>query len=52
MFRMNTHTHVCRYGEGTEGFYNYLWEVHGEWPQYDIWITEYADTRNNYNGMR
>ncbi|KAF8167551.1 hypothetical protein B0H34DRAFT_646522 [Crassisporium funariophilum] len=35
------------YGSGTEGFYGYLWDVHTQFPQYPIWITEYAETSTN-----
>jgi hypothetical protein len=35
------------YGSGTEGFYGYIWNVHTTFPQYPIWITEYAETSTN-----
>jgi hypothetical protein len=35
------------YGEGAEGFYNYLWEVHNKYPKLPIWVTEYASTSAN-----
>ncbi|KAJ3563574.1 hypothetical protein NP233_g8856 [Leucocoprinus birnbaumii] len=35
------------YGSGTEGFYNYIWDMHSTFPQFPIWITEYADTGDN-----
>jgi hypothetical protein len=35
------------YGEGVEGFYNYLWEVHNQFPKLPIWVTEYASTSSN-----
>jgi hypothetical protein len=35
------------YGSGTEGFYNYLWEMHGLYPNIPIWVTEYAETSTN-----
>lgn len=35
------------YGSGVEGFYGYLWDVHTNFPQYPIWITEYAETSTN-----
>ncbi|KIM47691.1 glycoside hydrolase family 128 protein [Hebeloma cylindrosporum] len=35
------------YGTGTEGFYGYIWDVHTQFPQYPIWITEYAETSPN-----
>ncbi|KAG5643544.1 hypothetical protein DXG03_000685 [Asterophora parasitica] len=38
------------YGEGTEGFYNYLWEVHNQFPKLPIWVTEYASTSKNETG--
>ncbi|KAG7440823.1 uncharacterized protein BT62DRAFT_909672 [Guyanagaster necrorhizus] len=35
------------YGEGTAGFYDYLWSLHGDYPNYKVWVTEYADTEGN-----
>lgn len=35
------------YGSGTEGFYNYIWDMHSSFPQFPIWITEYADVSDN-----
>jgi len=35
------------YGLGLEGFYGYIWDVHSQYPQYPIWITEYAETSPN-----
>ncbi|KAG6817584.1 hypothetical protein H0H87_006961 [Tephrocybe sp. NHM501043] len=35
------------YGEGVEGFYNYLWDVHNAYPKIPIWVTEYASTSSN-----
>lgn len=32
------------YGPGVEGFYSYIWQMHNTYPQYPIWITEYAST--------
>lgn len=39
-----------RYGDGVEGFYNYIWQMHNTYPQYPIWITEYASTSTNSSG--
>jgi len=39
-----------RYGEGSAGFYDYLWSVHQQYPQYPIWVTEFADTSSNVTG--
>lgn len=41
---------VFRYGSGTEGFYNYIWDMHSSFPQFPIWITEYADVSDNKTG--
>jgi len=35
------------YGDGTEGFYNYLWTIHGLYPNLPIWVTEFASTSAN-----
>lgn len=35
------------YGSGVEGFYSYLGDMHATFPQFPIWITEYADTSDN-----
>jgi len=35
------------YGSGVEAFYGYIWSIHGQFPQYPIWITEYAETSTN-----
>jgi len=35
------------YGEGSGGFYDYIWQMHGQFPNYTFWITEYADTSLN-----
>jgi len=35
------------YGEGTESFFNYIWDIHNTFPQYPIWVTEFADTSDN-----
>ncbi|KAG6910695.1 hypothetical protein DXG01_008739 [Tephrocybe rancida] len=32
------------YGEGIGNFYDYLWQMHGEFPQYPLWVTEFATT--------
>lgn len=35
------------YGAGTAGFYDYLYQLHGQFPNLPIWVTEYADTSLN-----
>ncbi|GAW00151.1 glycoside hydrolase family 128 protein [Lentinula edodes] len=35
------------YGEGTGGFYDYLYQMYGEFGNKTIWVTEYADTSLN-----
>lgn len=44
------------YGTGSTGFYDFLWSIHQDYPDYPIWVTEYADTSNNdtevYNFMQ
>jgi len=35
------------YGEGTAGFYDYLWSLRGQYPNMTFWVTEYADTTLN-----
>jgi hypothetical protein len=35
-----------------EGFYGYIWDVHTNFPQYPIWITEYAETSTNDSGKQ
>ncbi|EIW85422.1 hypothetical protein CONPUDRAFT_162621 [Coniophora puteana RWD-64-598 SS2] len=35
------------YGDGVGNFYNYIWEFHGEFPSYPIWVTEFASTSTN-----
>ncbi|KAG5340491.1 hypothetical protein C0989_001398 [Termitomyces sp. Mn162] len=35
------------YGDGLEGFYNYLWQVHGTYPNISLWVTEFASTSSN-----
>ncbi|KAG6845127.1 hypothetical protein H0H87_000554 [Tephrocybe sp. NHM501043] len=32
------------YGEGIGNFYDYLWQMHGQFPQYPLWVTEFATT--------
>lgn len=41
---------ISRYGEGVEGFYSYLFGFHANFPQYPIWITEFAETSGNDTG--
>ncbi|KAH9486438.1 Alkali-sensitive linkage protein 1 [Psilocybe cubensis] len=35
------------YGSGLDSFYGYIFDVHNQFPQYPIWITEYAETSPN-----
>ncbi|KAG6877600.1 hypothetical protein C0993_005726 [Termitomyces sp. T159_Od127] len=35
------------YGDGVEGFYNYIWQVHGTYPNTSLWVTEFASTSSN-----
>ncbi|KAF8665251.1 hypothetical protein AX16_000273 [Volvariella volvacea WC 439] len=35
------------YGTGVEAFYNYLWEMHGQFPDHPLWVTEFADTSDD-----
>ncbi|KAF5344980.1 hypothetical protein D9757_013788 [Collybiopsis confluens] len=35
------------YGEGAAGFYDYLYQMYGEFGNKTIWVTEYADTSLN-----
>ncbi|XP_006453985.1 hypothetical protein AGABI2DRAFT_189310 [Agaricus bisporus var. bisporus H97] len=35
------------YGSGTEGFFNYIWDMHSTFPQFPIWITEFAEISDN-----
>jgi hypothetical protein len=39
-----------RYGSGAEGFINYIWDIHSTFPQFPIWVTEFADTSDNETG--
>ncbi|KAF8919072.1 glycosyl hydrolase catalytic core-domain-containing protein [Mucidula mucida] len=39
------------YGVGSAGFYDYLWSIHGQWPDLKLWITEYADTGSDYQDV-
>lgn len=41
---------IFRYGDGVEGFYNYLWQVHGTYPNISLWVTEFASTSLNATG--
>lgn len=49
---MLTHLLRIRYGEGVEGFYNYLWDVHTQFPDYPIWVTEFGSTSTNDTGEK
>ncbi|CAA7261406.1 unnamed protein product [Cyclocybe aegerita] len=35
------------YGTGTTNFYNYLSQMHTDFPNYPLWVTEYASTSSN-----
>ncbi|KAJ7195437.1 glycosyl hydrolase catalytic core-domain-containing protein [Mycena pura] len=35
------------YGDGTGGFYDYLYQLHGQFPNQTLWITEFAETSSN-----
>uniref|UniRef100_A0A0W0FUM6 Asl1-like glycosyl hydrolase catalytic domain-containing protein n=1 Tax=Moniliophthora roreri TaxID=221103 RepID=A0A0W0FUM6_MONRR len=35
------------YGEGIGAFYDYIWSMHGQFPNYPIWITEFASTSSD-----
>lgn len=50
-FQTGSDTLTHRYGSGVEGFYGYIWSIHGQFPQYPIWITEYAETSGNESGQ-
>jgi len=42
---------LLRYGLGVDGFYGYIFDIHNQYPQYPIWITEYADLSPNVTGI-
>jgi len=35
------------YGEGIENFYDYVWSMNGQFPEYTLWVTEFADTSDD-----
>ncbi|EEB87645.1 hypothetical protein MPER_14943, partial [Moniliophthora perniciosa FA553] len=35
------------YGEDIGAFYDYIWSMHGQFPNYPIWITEFASTSSD-----
>jgi len=35
------------YGTGTGGFYDYLYQLHGQFPNHTLWVTEFAETSTN-----
>ncbi|KAK7056924.1 hypothetical protein VNI00_002642 [Paramarasmius palmivorus] len=35
------------YGDNIGAFYDYIWAIHGEFPDYPIWITEFATTSSD-----
>lgn len=41
---------LLRYGTGVGNFYDYIWSFHGQFPNYPIWITEYASTSTDDAG--
>ncbi|KAF8895540.1 hypothetical protein BD779DRAFT_1668798 [Infundibulicybe gibba] len=32
------------YGTGIGNFYDYIWQMHGQFPSYPLWVTEFATT--------
>lgn len=38
------------YGDGLGSFYDYIWSAHGQFPDYNIWITEFASTNSDTAG--
>jgi len=46
--KVDSFTHCkVRYGEGVEGFYDYLFSTHSTFGNITLWVTEYADTSLN-----
>lgn len=45
-----TGLHRYRYGDNIGNFYDYLWQMHGQFPQYPLWVTEFATTSTNDAG--
>jgi len=39
------------YGSTLGDLYNYIWTIHSIYPQYPIWITEFASTTNDQTEM-
>ncbi|QRW10451.1 glycoside hydrolase family 128 protein [Ceratobasidium sp. AG-Ba] len=35
------------YGSGVGAFYDYIWAIHGEFPSYPLWVTEFAETSSD-----
>ncbi|KAH0586095.1 hypothetical protein H2248_007366 [Termitomyces sp. 'cryptogamus'] len=35
------------YGDGVGNFYDYIWQMHGQFPQYPLWVTEFASTSSD-----
>jgi len=35
------------YGDGTGGFYDYLYSLHAQFPNQTLWVTEFAETSSN-----
>ncbi|KAG6813121.1 hypothetical protein H0H93_013499, partial [Arthromyces matolae] len=35
------------YGDGVGNFYDYVWSMHGIFPQYPLWVTKFASTSSN-----
>lgn len=38
------------YGDGVGTFYDYIWSMHGEFPAYPLWVTEFAETSSDESG--
>ncbi|KAL0581157.1 hypothetical protein V5O48_000847 [Marasmius crinis-equi] len=35
------------YGDGLGSFYDYVWQMHGQFAEYPLWITEFASTSSD-----
>jgi len=35
------------YGDGIGNFYDYIWSFHGQFPNYPLWVTEWASTNSD-----
>ncbi|KAF8644421.1 hypothetical protein AX16_008481 [Volvariella volvacea WC 439] len=38
------------YGEGIGSFYDYIWQMHGQFPNWPLWVTEFASTSQDDAG--